>query len=138
MTKAIPESLRAHILPFDWDVRRVWSRAAECLRRPVADYAYLLDLPLWSSIPGRGMLFDISPRAVIEAPQRSTYQAERLARADLRYPIDVLVLEGRHWILDGVHRIAKHVALGVPTLIVRLHDASALAAIRIEPEGHDD
>lgn len=137
MAKAIPEGLKAHILPFDWDVRRVWRQPAAIKTAPLSDYASLLDLPLWSSLPGLGLLFDIFPRTAMASPERSPYQAERLDRADIRYPIDVLVWKGLHWILDGVHRIAKHAMLGMPALITGLHRGTTLSAFCIDQRERD-
>ncbi|MBW7902716.1 MAG: hypothetical protein H3C26_14640 [Rhodocyclaceae bacterium] len=130
MPRTIPDILKDHILPFDWDVRKVWALDAPAVPVSCAEFAYLLELPLWSSVAKRGMLFDIRPLDVIRDPGVSDYQARRLREADLHHPIDVLLLAERRWILDGVHRIARHVALGSPTLFARFHDASVIPAIR--------
>ena len=119
--KTLPNILVDHILPFDWDVRRVWELEREVTVRPVSDFCYLLDLPLWSSVPDRGMLFDISPREVIDSPQRSPHQYERVLEADLGFPIDLLLYQEREWILDGVHRLVKLHLMGVDRVRTRLH-----------------
>jgi hypothetical protein len=73
MTKYVPSVLAEHILPFNWDVRKLWNLEAEISLQPRSDFDYLLDLPLWSSVPDQGMLFDISPREVIVCPERSPH-----------------------------------------------------------------
>lgn len=37
----------------------------------------------------------------------SLRQSERIRLADMRYPVDFLMMDGRPWIFDGVRRIAK-------------------------------
>ena len=132
MSKAIPPALIEHILPFNWEVCRVWALKAAVDQVPCADFAYLLDLPLWSSVKGRGVLFDLRPRQVMRHPGSSPYQCQRLNDVDLAYPIDVLIYRNRRWILDGVHRIAKHLILKHTTLPARFHDAAVIPAIAVD------
>jgi len=127
--KHLPDTLAAHILPFDWDVRLVWQESAEVTVRPLADFAYLLDLPLWSSIPHQGMLFDVSPREIIASPQRSPYQYERIVKADTDFPIDLLHYQEREWILDGVHRLAKLFLIEAESVKVRVHSEEIIPRI---------
>lgn len=131
MPKIVPDILKDHILPFDWDVRKVWELKADVIEVPTSEFVYLLKLPLWSSAPQQGLLFDICPMDVIDDPHASIYQAQRLQKTELRYPIDVLTLQGKRWILDGVHRIAKNFTLNKSILAVRLHDESVIPTIRL-------
>lgn len=131
MPKSVPDFLKDHILSFNWDVRKVWVLEAEVVYVPFSEFAYLLELPLWSSVPKRGLLFDISPMDVIRDPKVSSYQAQRLRETELRYPIDVLVANEKRWILDGVHRIAKNFVLNSSVLAVRFHDESIIPNIKI-------
>ncbi|RYD23082.1 MAG: hypothetical protein EOP88_05605 [Verrucomicrobiaceae bacterium] len=127
--KIVPPHLSDHILPFQWDVREVWKLPGEVMLRPRADYDYLLDLPLWSSVPEQGMLFDISPREVILDAEQSPFQTERVRMADMRYPIDFVETDGRLWILDGVHRLARHYQMGTVFIRVRCHPGSVIPRI---------
>ncbi len=133
--KIIPDILADHILPFDWDVHLVWEEAAEVFPRPLTDFDYLLDLPLWSSVPNRGMLFDISPREVIAFPQRSPHQYQRVLKANIIFPIDLVHYQEREWILDGVHRLANLYLMGTDFVSVRLHSNAIIPQItaRAEP-----
>ena len=131
MSKHISLALKDHVLPFDWDVRKVWRLASPVTKVASTEFAYLLELPLWSSVPNKGLLFDISPLEVIRNPDASPYQTRRLVEADLRFAIDILWLNNRRWVLDGVHRIAKHFTLNTPELQVRFHDASIIADLSV-------
>jgi hypothetical protein len=66
---------------------------------------------------------------VIRNPNISIHQAKRLQETQLRYPIDVLVMNERRWILDGVHRLAKHFVSNSSVLSVRFHDESIVPVI---------
>jgi hypothetical protein len=127
--KTIPECLKNHILPFNWDVQKVWNLAVPTINCFRTEFDYLLELPLWSSIPGKGMLFDISPIEVIEKPVISPYQSQRLNAARLEYPLDFLIFEGNKWILDGVHRLAKHRLLNNDIIEVRFHNESSISIV---------
>lgn len=131
MAKRIPDSLKPHILPFNWDVRQVWALATPAVRVVRCQYDYLLDLPLWSSVQGCGMLFDISPMAVIRDPAASPYQTGRIAQTDICHPLDFLLYGGHSWILDGVHRLAKHHILGSETIMARFHPPTQIPIIRL-------
>lgn len=66
--KVVPEILEDHILPFNWDVRKVWELEAKVTQIPYTEFAYLLELPLWSSVAKHGLLFDICPMDVYVIP----------------------------------------------------------------------
>ncbi len=126
MTKNVPSVLANHILPFNWDVRKLWNLEAEISLQPRSDFDYLLDLPLWSSVPNQGMLFDISPREVIACPERSPHQYHRIKHADISFPIDLLIYREQPWILDGVHRLTRIFQFGSEFVRVRFHSEAVI------------
>ena len=130
MNKVVPEVLSKHILPFNWDVNKLWLLDCDSVLADRKNFDYLLNLPLWSSKPNIGMLFDISPMEVIESNSISPHQYERVINADLNWPIDVLKYDGRIWVLDGVHRIAKAYINKVLTMSVRIHDTMVIPLIK--------
>jgi hypothetical protein len=144
MSKNIPTELRDHILPFNWDVTKVWSLDVKVVDVLISKFEYLLNLPLWSSVGGKGMLFDLKPMSVISNPSISPYQAERLSITDTTYPIDFLIFNDRPWILDGVHRLAKLYSRGEAKVRTRFHPESSLPMIIVDQptcsgnsKGHD-
>ncbi len=130
MEKQIPDILRSHILPFDWDVTSVWSLQSQVIEENRSKFDYLLHLPLWSSVPNKGMLFDISPIEVITEPMRSPHQIERIEKSDESYPIDMLRFEEKLWILDGVHRLAKLYRSDAKLVRLRIHPESVIEIIK--------
>ncbi len=130
MRKFIPELIQEHILPFNWDVKKVWTLECKSVATPRSHFDYLLGLPLWSSKPNMGMLFDISPLEVLGDKSRSPYQYDRVVKADLSWPIDLLEWKGKTWVLDGVHRIAKSYLQKDSNISVRLHNERVIPAIK--------
>ena len=131
MSKYVPEILKNHILPFNWNGKVVWALESPVLRVPRVEYDYLLYLPLWSSVTGKGMLFDTKPIDVINDPNISIYQTDRLKKVNIAHPLDFLIHKGRKWILDGIHRLAKLYMLKEKMINVRLHPDTCIPAIKI-------
>lgn len=132
MIKTVPTPLQDVILPFNWDVRKVWALPAAVQAHPLTQFSHLFDLPLWSSRPNAGMLFDLTPNAVLASPHRYPHQQERLAQADTRYPIDVILHNDRYFILDGLHRLARLAQQQCATVSVRCHPLSIRVQIEVE------
>ena len=130
MKTRIPKKLRDYILPFNWDVQAVWALDAATTHRSRKEFDYLLELPLWSSAPEKGMLFDVAPMEVIRNPEIWPYQNRRIASADTLYPMDFLVQDGKNWILDGIHRLAKNYIKDVEIVEVRFHEESVIKKIQ--------
>jgi len=130
-SKEIPEGLVDHILPFNWDVRKVWDLKATVISIEASALHYLLELPLWSSRENAGLLFDISPLEVIQNPEGCLFQYDRIKRADHHFPIDMLVFSEKQWILDGVHRLVKLHVLRATSVKIRLHNETAVEQIRV-------
>ena len=127
--RKLPTILKNHILPFDWDNSKVWNLEAQSITIERCKLDYLLELPFWSSLPKVGMTFDISPLEVINNPEATPHQFERLMNADLSYPIDMLSYENRTWILDGIHRLAKAYLLNKDVLELRIHEHEVITRI---------
>ena len=119
-----------HILPFNWDVTKVWSLPATINQAPIQDFTYLLELPLWSSAHGQGMLFDTRPMDVLNHPERFPHQTQRIQQAETGHPIEMIMYQNRKWILDGVHRIAKLYGQEATQVAVRTHTEDIVPLIR--------
>lgn len=62
--KNLPPELVNWYSPFNWDVEVLWELSGEIQKREVAALEWHLDKPFWSSVRGKGMLFDLKPRDV--------------------------------------------------------------------------
>jgi len=132
MSINIPNILKNHILPFDWDISKVWKLEALATTSNREQFDYLLDLPLWSSRANQRMPFDTKPLDVIKNPNLSVYHYERIMNADICYPIDFIFYDGSNKILDGVHRLSKLYIMNVDTIDIRIHHTSVLSKISLE------
>ncbi len=130
MNKSIPVELQTHILPFNWDVKLVWSLTTPVQEIHREEFDYLLALPLWSSIPNSGMLFDVSPIEVIKRPKRFPHQYKRILQADTKFPIELIEYNNKNWVLDGVHRLAKMYLKNNKIINVRIHPRDVISTIK--------
>ena len=103
---------------FDWSNRAVWALDLPVGELDRAALDWHLELPFWSTRPPEP-LFDLRPRAVLRDPSVHDRHAERIRRADLRYPLDVMECRGRLAILDGMHRLARLASEGTDRILVR-------------------
>ena len=129
--KNIPETLKDHILPFNWEVRKVWALHAPILQIGVNEIDYLLELPLWSSKIKSGMLFDLRPIDLLNNPSLASHQFDRVMKASIEYPMDFMDYNESRWILDGVHRLAKVKLLNINVVKIRLHKSDIINKIQV-------
>jgi hypothetical protein len=112
----MPPEIASVWVPFDWDNARLWSLDLPVEVLSVRELTWLLDLPCWR----RGEVwFVVRPRDVLGDPDAHPEHRDRIARADLRWPIDVMHHQGRWVMLDGLHRLAKAVQAGEQIVPVR-------------------
>ena len=74
MPKTVPPALTDYLLPFNWDVRRVWALPAAVETHPMSTFLNLFERPFWSSRANAGMLFDLTPNQVLADPDRYPHQ----------------------------------------------------------------
>ncbi|MCG6949060.1 MAG: hypothetical protein LJE93_09145 [Acidobacteria bacterium] len=124
MRKHVPPYMRGLLLPFNWDVRRVWELGAPRGTIPIGALEFLLTNPFWSRNPDRFVDFDLRPTDVVWGCFESRYHRERIRKADTSFPLDFIEDDGTLWIVDGIHRLAKLHERGVPEVWIRKHPMS--------------
>jgi len=62
--------------------------------------------------------FQVTPREVLSHPEAHPEHADRVASADLSYPLHVVLRHQRWLILDGIHRLVKAEMLGLTDVVV--------------------
>jgi hypothetical protein len=114
---AVPESLRDVLMPFRWSLDRLLSLDLAVGTVELAEYVWMLDLPLWRE---HGRWFAVAPNEVRRRPADHQEQWERTLTADLTSPIHVTRrTEERMVIIDGVHRLLRCALDGRPELPAR-------------------
>ena len=118
--KYLPAEMVDWYFPFNWDVKEVWEIEGEIETRNIEDLEWHLDKPFWSSERGKGMIFDLRPRDVLNNPNTHFYHSARITDADLRYPVCLTLYKGNEIIIDGIHRLAKAVSKSFKTIEVKV------------------
>lgn len=113
----MPPALQDVILDFHWDHTRLHTLDLPVDTVPLAELAWLLDLPFWSAL---GVPFRVSPNEVAADPTSHQEHWQRTHSADLRYPLDAYRRrDGRLVVLDGIHRLLKASLMSKALIAVR-------------------
>lgn len=131
----IPGALRPWLLPIAWHRERLWRLDLPRHRIRLERLRWHLALPWWRH---DGAWFQITPHDVLARPSDYPEHAERVASADLSYPLHVVRRRHRWLILDGVHRLTKadlHGYADVEVFTLTAEDIAAIAQhdIRAHP-----
>lgn len=105
--KYLPPELADWFFPFNWNVQELWNVEGKIEQRDLTSLLWHLDYPFWSSVQGKGILFDIRPKTVLENMDTYPWHKERIYKADLNYPLIISEYKGKEIIMDGLHRFAK-------------------------------
>lgn len=63
--------------------------------------------------------YDLTPKEVLNNPERYVVEFSIIKDADLRYPLEVMFYKERWLLLDGLHRLAKAYLTGKHIVDVR-------------------
>lgn len=120
--------MRPYVLELEWDRERLWSLQLPVEEVSVIALEWQLALPCWRD--GESY-FSVRPIDVLTVPNAQFQHFERAMDADLAFPLDVTLRSGRWFVLDGIHRLLKAVALGETIVPVRKVPAEALPLLAI-------
>ncbi|MGC4773589.1 hypothetical protein ACLQ25_32075 [Micromonospora sp. DT44] len=113
----VPDSIRSACPEFEIDAALLWGLELQPQSIAVTTVFWMLELPVW---PERGIPFSLRPVDVIRMPGKHPEHAQRIERASLSFPIDVMLYRNRLVILEGCHRTAKATIEGAPTISARI------------------
>lgn len=114
--KEPPQIIKDMGFDFGWDARDVWKLNVPTIEMDVQELIWHFDIPfLWE----HGGYYNVTPREVIDNPEKHKEEYERTMQADMSHPIDIMENKGRWTILDGLHRLMKAVILGQEKVRVR-------------------
>jgi hypothetical protein len=125
----LPKALQGIFFPFRWDKHALWALPTAVSVVTLAELDWHLDLPVWSTHPPQP-LFNLRPREVIEHPNQHALHWDRILAADTIYPLDLFRHNGRWVIMDGYHRLARCVVVGVERVNIRMHPDGLLATVQ--------
>lgn len=128
MNSELPEVIRDVGFDFSWDEKKVWALPLPVDDMKIEDLTWHLLTPfIWSKPNG---YYDVKPIDVIKHPAKYPEEHERVKRANVSYPIDIMFWKGRWVILDGLHRLMKQYMEGHKVVRVRKVPSSAISIIR--------
>lgn len=125
--RAVPQIIKDVGFDFSWSEEKVWALDAPVEEMDIGDLAWHFDVPfLWEG----GGVYNLTPQEVIDNPEAHNGEYERVRKADLAHPIDIMQNKGRWLILDGLHRLMKASTLGIGKVQVRKISRDRIPEIR--------
>lgn len=113
--KDIPQIIKDVGFDFNWSEEKVWALDVPVEEIPINLLTWHFDVPfLWEN-----GVYNLKPQDVIDNPDAHKEEYERMMKADLIHPIDVMENKGRLLILDGLHRLMKASVLEMGKVKVR-------------------
>ena len=114
---SLPKTVKEYGFDFYWDNTKVWKVRAPVTEAALSELEWHFDIPfLWE---GEGK-YNLKARDVLNHPHDHREEYDRMLRANLDYPIDVMENKGRLTILDGLHRLMKASMNGYTHVRVRV------------------
>lgn len=107
-----PEILDYFNLKFPADL---WDLRENTFTASITDFEWQLNCPFWKT--KKGYSFNLSPMEVILSSDEYKDHYQRILDADTSYPVVVSAFEGKHVILDGLHRLSKLYLQGADLLV---------------------
>lgn len=110
----IPEILKTG---FKTDEAKLWAIDIPAEEIFISEIDYNLDIAYLETEGSND--WNLTPRMLIENFEKEFHHAKAVNEADLKYPIEIYLHQGKWIILDGVHRFTKAVRLGQKKIMVR-------------------
>jgi hypothetical protein len=123
--KNLPPEMRGWYFPFNWNLERLWALDVPARMFSLADLRWHFEMPIWSVAPG--MHFDLRPAEVIRNPGLHPRHDQRIEKADISYPLDLMLTPRGLTVIDGVHRLAKYEILQRDEVSARIIPEEMLA-----------
>ncbi len=122
-----PELIEKYWYSIDWDVAKLWAMDLPVAEMPIEPLMWHLDVPVW---PFEEKGYCITPREVLNDPQKYHIEYARTMNADTAFPIEIIRRGNKWMILDGIHRFLKTVINGGQTMMVRKVPLSGVTILK--------
>ncbi len=116
MVTKVPRIIEEVGFDFYWDEKKVWELDVPVEEMDIKDLEWHFDIPFWWT---GGEKYNLKPKDVLADQEKYITEYERIKKADLSYPLDIMFWKNRWLLLDGLHRLVKAKQLGMKKVRVR-------------------
>ena len=102
--REIPQIIKDVGFDFNWSEEKVWALDIPTEKMPIEQLTWHFDVPFWWKPEG---FYDLTPNEVMKYPTKYQRESDRIKKADLTYPLDIMWWKERWLLLDGLHRLVK-------------------------------
>ncbi|MDD2518639.1 MAG: ParB/RepB/Spo0J family partition protein [Bacilli bacterium] len=117
MNENIPDVILDVGFDFDWDEEDVWKLNYPTKAMNIKKLEWHFDMPFWNY---DNKWYNLKPIDVIKDNSKYKDEYNRIMKANLDYPIDIMKNKDKYVILDGLHRLVKAKILGYSKVNVRI------------------
>ncbi|MFZ2189533.1 MAG: hypothetical protein WA057_05570 [Candidatus Magasanikiibacteriota bacterium] len=114
----------------NWDEEKIWAMELPIVEMDVNELLWHFDAPWWPN--DKGERWTITPWDVINQQEGSIKEQEKMKKADIVYPIEILENKGKWLVLDGLHRLVKSYKQGYKKVKVRIVPRERLPEIHVD------
>ena len=118
MKNKLPDIIKEVGFDFHWDSKKVWKLDIPVTEIDINELVWHFEIPFWEKDDSDD--YNLTPKEVIEHKEGTKAHREKVEKADLSYPIDIMENKGKWLILDGLHRLVKTYELGHKKVSVRI------------------
>lgn len=116
MSKKLPKIIEEVGFDFHWSEEKVWALDVLIGEMDIKNLEWHFNIPFWNTPGG---YYDLTPNQVLENPEKFKEEFDRIMRAKLVHPLDIMFWKNRWLLLDGLHRLVKAHKLGYKKVKVR-------------------
>ncbi len=116
MNKELPQIIKDVGFDFSWSEEKVWALNVPVEDMDIKELEWHFEIPFWSTPNG---FYDLTPNQVLDKPEIHKDEFERILKADINYPLDIMFWKNRWLLLDGLHRLVKLKQQNTETIKVR-------------------
>ncbi len=126
-SKEYPQIIKDVGFDFNWDSKKVWLINEPIVDMDINELLWHFAIPFWEAQDTDD--YNLTPWEFIKDTQKHTDHNQKIKKANLAFPIDIMENKGRWLILDGLHRLMKAYQQGLHKVRVRKIPRSRISEI---------
>lgn len=114
----------------NWEEELVWALDIPTQKIDIEKLTWHFPIPYWENDVGER--WTVSPQDVLDKEDGTSKEQQRVEDCDTNYPLDLYEHDGKHFVLDGLHRLVKLYAEGKKNILVRIVPKERFSEIKSE------